>query len=63
VTTWVMLVTLISGQVVLGGEYQSMERCSRAIEMQRMFWAGQYVEKIECKPSTVDRKKPEPWYD
>lgn len=62
-TTWIMLVTLISGEVVLGGEYQSMERCGRAIEMQRTFWAGQYVEKIECKRRAVDRRSLEPWYD
>ncbi len=52
--TWVMWVTLLSGQAIYAGEYQTWHRCSRAIEMQQRYWVGKHAaDKMECRLSTV----------
>jgi hypothetical protein len=56
--TWIMVVTLLSGEIMLGGEYQTLERCNRAITMQGPWWRGQHVKKFECKAhGAMDRRR------
>jgi len=45
---WVMWVTLASGQVIDAGQYQSQDRCIRAIEMQRPYWQKRHATDMKC---------------
>lgn len=35
---WTLLVTLATGEIVLGGQYQSEAACREALRQQQVFW-------------------------
>lgn len=54
-TTWVLWITLISGEKISAGQYQTEDRCYQAAQIQRPFWLKYKpkVRRMDCAAGEI----------